>query len=111
MVKQRIKKGDKVIVISGEHKGQQGTVLRMMSSEQKAIVEGINIRSRHTKPNAKNPDGGIIKKEAPLPLAKLMLVDSKGRPTRIGRMKDPETGKIIRFSKKEKKESNNILKV
>lgn len=107
--KPKIKKGDRVVVISGDHKGAQGLVLRMLRSQGKAIVEGVNLVSRHTKPNPKNPDGGIIKKEAPLPLSKLMLLDSKGRPTRAGRVRDEKTGKLVRFSKKEKKETNQLL--
>jgi large subunit ribosomal protein L24 len=109
MIKTKIKKGDKVVVISGDHKGAQGIVLKMLRSQGKAIVEGVNIVARHTKPNPKNPDGGIIKKEAPLPLCKLMLIDPKGRPTRVGRVLDEKTGKLVRYSKKEKKESNQIL--
>lgn len=108
-MKLKIKKGDKVVVISGDHKGATGTVLKVLRSEQKAIVEGVNLVSRHTKPNTKNPDGGIIKKEAPLPLCKLMVIDSKGRPTRVGRILDEKTGRLVRYSKKEKKENNQIL--
>lgn len=98
-----------MVVISGDHKGAQGVVLKMLRAQGKAVVEGVNLISRHTKPNPKNPDGGIIKKEAPLPVCKLMLVDPKGRPTRVGRVRDEKTGQWVRFSKKEKKESKQIM--
>lgn len=95
-----IKKGDTVFVNAGENKGQQGRVLEVLRKEQRAIVEGINLVSKHTKPNAKSPQGGIIKKEAPVHISNLMLVDpSTGKPTRIGR-KLNDNGKIVRYSKK-----------
>ena len=70
-----IKKGDQVVVISGESKGEKGKVVSVDRNTQRAIVEGINMVSRHAKPSAKNPDGGIIKKEAPLHVSKLMLIE------------------------------------
>ncbi len=95
-----IKKGDTVYVNTGEWKGRQGRVLDVSTSGYKAIVEGINMVSRHTKPNARNPEGGIIKKEAPIHISNLMLIDSaSGEPTRIGRKRD-EKGRLIRYSKK-----------
>ena len=95
-----IKKGDTVYVISGESKGQQGRVLDVMVREGKAIVEGINMISRHTKPNAKHTQGGIVKREAPVPISNLMLVEpSTGKPTRIGRRPD-DNNKLVRYSKK-----------
>ena len=84
--KLHIKKGDIVYVNSGEYKGQQGRVLEVVRKSDKAIVEGINMVSKHTKPNAKSPQGGILKQEAPVNISNLMLIDpSSGKPTRIGR--------------------------
>ena len=98
--KYHIKKGDTVYVISGESRGQQGRVLDVMTREGKAIVEGANIVTRHTKPNAKQTQGGIIKKEAPINISSLMLVDpSTGKPTRIGRRLN-DKNKLVRYSKK-----------
>ncbi len=95
-----IRKGDTVIVLSGEYKGQQGKILKMELKSERAIVEGINLVSKNTKPNAKNPQGGIIKKEAPIHVSNLMLVDpATGKPTRVGK-KRTETGKLVRYSKK-----------
>ena len=97
--KLHIKKGDTVFVISGEYKGQQGRVLEVMRKANRAIVEGVNMVSKHTKPNSQNPQGGIIKKEAPVHISNLLLIDpSSGEPTRIGRRL--ENGKLIRFAKK-----------
>lgn len=98
--KLHIKKGDTVSVISGESKGQKGKVLEVFAEKQRAIVEGVNMVSKHTKPNADNPQGGIIKQEAPIHISNLMVVDpSSGKPTRIGR-KENDKGKLIRYSKK-----------
>lgn len=98
--KLHIKKGDTVIVITGEHKGQQGRVLNVDSKNMRALVEGVNIISKHTKPNAQNPQGGIVKKEAPVHVSNLMLIDPKsGEPTRVGR-KLGDNNKLIRYSKK-----------
>ena len=95
-----IKKGDTVMVISGESKGMQGRVLKVDAQAYKAIVEGVNEVSKHTKPNADNPKGGIIKKEAFIHISNLKVVDGKGNATRIGRKKDEKTNKTVRFSKK-----------
>lgn len=94
-----VKHGDTVYVNAGEYKGQQGRVLEIIVRDEKAIVEGINMVSKHTKPNAQYPQGGIIKKEAPIHISNLMIVDgSSGKPTRVGRrLKD--NGKLVRFSK------------
>jgi large subunit ribosomal protein L24 len=95
-----VKKGDIVFVNAGEDKGKQGRVLEVLRSSGKAIVEGINLVSKHTKPNAKSPQGGIIKKEAPVDLSNLMLIDpSSGKPTRIGRKLDKD-GKLVKYAKK-----------
>lgn len=97
--KLHIKKGDTVFVNSGEDKGKKGRVLEVFVKEERAIVEGVNIISKHTKPNAQSPQGGIVKKEAPITISKLNVVDPSGNPTRIGR-KLNENGKLVRYSKK-----------
>jgi large subunit ribosomal protein L24 len=103
--KLKIKKGDIVKVIAGDSRGQQGRVLRVMVAKRKAIVEGINMISKHTKPSAKNTKGGILKKEAAINISNLMVVDGSGNATRVGRKIDEKTGKMVRYSKiSEKKE-------
>ena len=98
--KLHIKRGDTVYVNAGDYKGQQGRVLQVVRKENKAIVEGINMVSKHTKPNAQYPQGGIIKKEAPVHISNLMLVDgSSGEPTRVGRRLN-DNNKLVRYSKK-----------
>ncbi len=99
--KLHIKKGDTVKVITGEDKGQTGKVLYVDLDKQRAIVEGVNIISKHTKPSAENTQGGIVQKEAPVHVSNLMLVDKQGNATRIGRKKD-ENGRTVRYSKKSK---------
>ncbi len=95
-----IKKGDTVIVITGESKGQKGRVMEVNRKTGKAIVEGLNLISKHTKPNSKAPQGGIVKKEAPIHMSNLMLLDpASGKPTRIGRRLNDKS-KLVRFSKK-----------
>lgn len=97
--KLHIKKGDTVVVISGNSKGQQGKVLEVVRESERAIVEGVNMVSKHTKPNAKSPQGGILKQEATIHVSNLMLKDPKtGKPTRIGRRLD-KNGKLVRYSK------------
>lgn len=98
MIKLKIKKGDNVVVISGENKGQKGTVKSVDKVKMRAVVDGVNIIKRHTKPSAKHPEGGIIEKEAPVHISNLMVL-SKDTATRIGRKKD-ESGKLVRYSKK-----------
>ena len=98
--KLHIKKGDNVVVITGESKGQRGRVLEMFREKERAIVEGVNMVSKHTKPNSENPQGGIVKKEASVHISNLMLVDpASGEPTRIGR-KLNDKDKLVRYSKK-----------
>jgi large subunit ribosomal protein L24 len=98
--KLHIKKGDTVVVIAGNSKGQSGKVLEVVKESERAIVEGVNMVSKHTKPNAKSPQGGIIKQEATIHVSNLMLKDPKtGKPTRIGRRLDKK-GKLVRYSKK-----------
>jgi large subunit ribosomal protein L24 len=93
-----IKKGDTVKVIAGDSKGQQGKVLMVNVSSNTAIVEGINLVSKHSRPNSKNTQGGIIKKEAPVHISNLMVIDSKGNATRIGRTLDSKIEKLVRYS-------------
>ena len=100
MTKLHIKKGDTVIVNAGNSKGQKGKVLRVLVKEQRAVVEGINMVSKSTKPNAQHPQGGIIKQEAPIHISNLNVVDPKtGEATRIGR-KIGANGKLVRYAKK-----------
>ena len=98
--KLHIKKGDTVVVITGNYKGQKGRVLEVIRNNDRAIVEGVNLVKKHTKPNAQNPQGGIVEQEASIHISNLMLVDPKtGERTRIGRRENDE-GKLIRYSKK-----------
>ena len=98
--KLHIKKGDTVYVNTGEYKGQKGRVLEVLKSSDRAIVEGINLVSKHTKPNAKAPQGGILKKEAPVHISNLMVIDpASGKPTRVGRRLN-DKNKLVRYAKK-----------
>ncbi|PWE01300.1 50S ribosomal protein L24 [Marinilabilia rubra] len=100
MGKLHIKKGDIVMVNTGVSKGQEGRVLEVFPEKKRAIVEGVNMVSKHTKPNSENPQGGIVKKEAPVHISNLNLKDpSSGQATRIGR-KLNDQGKLVRYSKK-----------
>ena len=100
MAELHIKKDDTVIVLAGEDKGKTGKVLKVLVEKNRAIVEGLNMVSRSTKPSAKNPQGGIIKQEAPIHISNLNVVDPKsGKPTRIGRKLNAD-GKLVRFAKK-----------
>jgi large subunit ribosomal protein L24 len=103
-MKIKIKKGDMVKVISGDSKGTKdkptiGKVLSINVEKYTAVVEGVNFISKATKADAKHPNGGIVKKEAPIHISNLMLVDSKGNATRVGR-RIGEKGKLVRYSKK-----------
>ena len=98
--KLHIKKGDTVMVTTGNSKGQQGRVLMLDKEKSRAIVEGVNMVSKHTKPNNDNPQGGIIHKEASIHISNLMVVDGSGKATRIGRKVDEKTNKLSRYSKK-----------
>ena len=103
MTKLKIKSGDTVKVVAGDHKGSEGKVLTVLIEKNKAIVEGINMVKKHTKPSAQNPQGGIIEKEAPIHISNLSLLTSKGEATRVGyRM---EGDKKVRYSKK----SNEVI--
>ena len=100
MAKLHIKKGDTVYVNAGASKGQTGRVLEVIVDKQRAIVEGVNMVSKSTKPSAKNPQGGIVKQEAGIHISNLQIVDpSKGGPTKIGRRLDAK-GKLVRYAKK-----------
>ena len=100
-MKLKIKKGDSVKVIAGESKDKDTVrkVLEVYPKENKALVEGVNMVSKSTKPSAAAPNGGIIQKEAPIHISNLMLVDAKGNATRVGRRLN-ENGKLVRYSKK-----------
>ena len=98
-MKLHIKKGDMVKVLSGDDKGQTGKVLKVEVKKYRAFVEGVNMVTKHTKPSAKNPQGGMVKKEASIHISNLMLLDSNGVASRIGRHAD-ENGKLVRYSKK-----------
>lgn len=98
--KLHIKKGDTVVVIAGNYNGREGKVLEVIRATEKAIVEGVNMVKKHTKPNAAHPQGGIVEKEAPIHISNLMNKDPKtGKPTRIGRRLN-DKGKLVRYSKK-----------
>ncbi len=104
MIKLKIKSGDTVTVIAGDHKGSEGKVVSVDREKNKAIVEGVNMVSKHTKPSAKNPQGGIVKKEAPIHISNLSLIDPKSKKaTKVG--VKVEGDKKVRFSKK----SNQVL--
>ena len=97
--KLKIRKGDLVQVIAGDSKGTQGKITEVILADGRAIVEGANLVSKHTKPNAANPNGGIVKQEAAIHISNLMLVDPKsGKPTRVGRKRN-DAGKLVRIAK------------
>ena len=100
MSKLHIKKNDTVVVLAGQDKGKTGKVLKVLVEKNRALVEGVNMVSKSTKPSAKNPQGGIVKQEAPIHISNLSLVDPKsGKPTRVG-IKVVEDGKKVRIAKK-----------
>mgnify|MGYP003313699959 FL=1 len=101
MAKLHIKKGDIVYVNAGASKGKTGRVLDVIVEKQRAIVEGVNMVSKATKPNAKNPQGGLVKKEASIHISNLNPVED-GKPVRVGRI--VKDGKLVRVSKKSGKE-------
>ena len=103
MKKLKIKTGDTVRVTAGDHKGQEGKVQQVFLDKNKAIVEGVNMVSKHEKPSASNPQGGIKKKEAPIHISNLSLIDKNGDTTRVGYR--TENDKKVRFSKK----SNEVI--
>ncbi len=99
--KVKLKKNDTVKVIAGQDKGKQGKILQVFPEKNKALVEGINMVSKHTKPNATHPQGGIVPQEAAIHISNLMFVDIEGNATKVGRK--VVDGKIVRYSKKSKK--------
>jgi len=103
MGKLKIKTGDTVRVIAGDHKGSEGKVLSVFSDKNKAIVEGVNMMKKHMKPNAQNPQGGIVEKEAAIHISNLSIFNSKGESSRVGYK--IEDGKKVRFTKK----SNEVI--
>ncbi len=103
MTKLKIKTGDTVKVIAGDHKGSEGKVQKVFIAKNKAIVEGVNMVKKHTKPSAQNPQGGIVEKEASINISNLSLLTSKGEETRVGYR--IEGDKKVRFSKK----SNEVI--
>ena len=103
MGKLKIKSGDTVKVIAGDHKGSEGKVLEVLRDKNKAIVEGVNMVKKHMKPSAQNPQGGIVEKEASIQISNLSLLTANGETTRVGyRM---EGDKKVRFAKK----SNEVI--
>ncbi len=109
-IKTRLKKNDMVKVVSGNSRGTTGKILFINREKGRVIVEGVNIMHRHTKASQKNPQGGIVRREAPINISNVMLIDSKtGEPTRIGSeiIKDEKTGKVRRMRKSVK--SGEIL--
>lgn len=96
-MKLKIKSGDTVTVIAGDHKGSEGKVLSVDREKNKAIVEGINVVKKHEKPSAQNPQGGIVEKEAPIHVSNLSLIEN-GEPVRVGYAE--KDGKKVRVSKK-----------
>jgi large subunit ribosomal protein L24 len=104
MTKLKVKSGDLVRVIAGDHKGEEGKILTIQREKNKAIVEGVNMVSKHTKPSATNPQGGIVKKEAGIHISNLSLIDPKSKETtKVGYKQEGD--KKVRFSKK----SNQVL--
>lgn len=101
----KVKKGDQVKVIAGEHKGKEGEVLEVNRSNDRIVVQGVNLVTKHIKPNATNPQGGVEETEAGVHISNVMVIDSNGNATRVGRRRG-ENGKLVRFSKK----SNEDLK-
>ncbi len=103
MIKLKIKTGDNVRVIAGDHKGSEGKVMRLFIDKNKAIVEGVNLVKKHNKPSAQNPQGGITEKEAPIQISNLSLLTSDGKVTRVGYQ--VQDGKKVRIAKK----TNEVL--
>ena len=93
----KIKKGDRVVVLTGKDKGRQGAVLKVLPKEERVLVEGLNMVQRHTRPSQGDPQGGIKHKEAPLHLSNVAIADSNGKPTRVGFRVDGD--KKVRIAK------------
>ena len=99
MKKTYLKKDDNVQIMAGRDKGKKGRVISINKMKYTAIVEGANLVSKHTKPNQDNPKGGVLKKEAGINISNLLLVDSKGKPSKIGKRVNKKTGKKDRYFK------------
>ena len=99
MSKLHIKKGDTVKVLSGADNGKTGKITSVDREKGRAFVEGVNLVSKHTKPSAASPQGGIVKREASIHISNLMVLDSKGQASRVGRKLNKD-GKLVRYSKK-----------
>lgn len=99
----KVKKGDQVKVVAGEHKGKTGQVQEVIKAKDRVIVEGVNIVTRHIKPSATNPQGGVVESEAAIHISNVMVIDGKGNATRVGRRRD-DNGKLVRYSKKTNEE-------
>ena len=100
MGKKKIKKNDEVLVITGTSKGSKGKVVKVFPIDNRVIVEGVNMVSKHTKPNAASPQGGIIKQESSIHVSNLQFIDpSSGKGTKVGRLRDEKSGKLVRYSK------------
>ena len=101
MKKLKIKTGDTVRVIAGDHKGSEGKILKFFNDKEKAIVEGVNLVKRHTKPNAQNPQGGIVEKEAAIHISNLSLLTTDGETTRVGYLMNGDSKERISRKTKE----------
>lgn len=99
----KVKKGDQVKVVAGEHKGKTGQVQEVIKAKDRVIVEGVNIVTRHIKPSATNPQGGVVESEAGIHVSNVMVIDGKGNATRVGRRRN-DNGKLVRYSKKTNEE-------
>ncbi len=99
----KVQTGDQVKVLSGEDKGKNGKVLRVDRKNDRVLVEGINMVTKHMKPSANNPQGGVEKREAAIHISNVMVIDNQGNPTRVGKRR-ADNGKLVRFSKKSNEE-------
>ncbi|MFO1037985.1 MAG: 50S ribosomal protein L24 [Geminicoccaceae bacterium] len=100
MMAAKVKKGDKVVVLAGRDKGRQGEVLKVLPTENRVVVQGVAVAKRHTKPSARQPEGGIVNKEAAIDLSNVAHIDPRdGKPTRVG-FKFLEDGRKVRFAKR-----------
>jgi len=96
-----VKKGDIVEVIAGNYKGQRGRVLKVLPKQNKVIVEGVNMVYKHKKPRTEDQESNIVKQEAPIHISNVLpICPETDKPTRVGRRRDPQTGKLVRYSKK-----------
>lgn len=99
----KIKKGDRVKVTTGEHKSKEGVVLAVDRDKDRVLIEGVNVVTRHVKPSATNPQGGVTEKEAGIHISNVMVIDNQGNATRVGRRRG-DNGKLVRYSKKSNEE-------